>query len=145
MWLFSIWSIDEAFKKKSGTKSYFLWSYLLLHLLFLFSTYCFQNVLKILATFLASSRAPGSCSKKDGITNTKLTLSKLSFFLCVLFTFCSLTPYLSLFFVSYRKKVVFLNLISRYMTSASAYFWKSKDIVDLCKVNILYQQVIHSV
>ena len=30
------------------------------------------------------------------------------------------------------------------MTSASAYFLKRKDIVDLYKVNILYQQVIHS-
>ena len=37
--------------------------------------------------------------------------------------------------VFYRKDLLFLNLISRCISSTSEYFLNSKDIVDLCIVN----------
>ena len=49
--------------------------------------------------------------------------------------FCLFTPFLSVFFKFHRKKLVLLNLIKRYVTSISEQFLKSKDIMELCKVN----------
>ena len=66
-----------------------------------------------------------------------MTLSKvIPLSLCGLCVFCSLTPYVSVLFVFQRKELVLLNLISRYMTSTSEYFLKSKDNWDLYKVNV---------
>ena len=42
---------------------------------------------------------------------------------------------LSVFFAFHRKNLVLLNLSSRYMISSSELFFKSKDFVDLYKVN----------
>ena len=45
----------------------------------------------------------------------------LSFFACLvcLYVFCFFTPFLLVFFVYHRKKLVSLNLINRYVTSTS--------------------------
>ena len=61
----------------------------------------------------------GGCSKIGAITNINLPFLKLSFSLCVVCLFCSFTPILSVFFVFHRKDIVFFNLVSRYMASAS--------------------------
>ena len=52
--------------------------------------------------------------------------------LCV---FCAFILFLSVFFVSYRKDLVLLNISSRYITSRSEQFLKRKDIVNHSKVN----------
>ena len=56
-----------------------------------------------------------------------LTLSNI-IFVCVLI-------FLSEFFVFDRKKLVLLNLVSRYVTFISEYFLKSEGTVDFCKLD----------
>ena len=55
--------------------------------------------------------------------------------MCAVCMFCSFTPFLTVFFVLHKNDLVLWNLISRYITSNSEQFCKSKDIVDLCKIN----------
>ena len=50
--------------------------------------------------------------------------------------FSSFIPFLPVLFVFHRKDLVLLNLISKYMISTSESFLKSKDIVNLFKLNI---------
>ena len=73
------------------------------------------------------------CSKrKRGITNKyELTLSKV-IFLCVWYV--RLAVYTISISICISQEGL-LNLISRYMASASKQFLKSEDIFDLCKVN----------
>ena len=53
-----------------------------------------------------------------------------------MWVFCAFTPFISAFVVFPRKYVDLLNLISKYVTSASNFFLK-KGIVDLAgKANI---------
>ena len=51
----------------------------------------------------------------------------------VVCVFYSFTRFLSVFFAFHRKDLVLLNLIGRYLISASDQFLKSKDIIDLGK------------
>ena len=45
-------------------------------------------------------------------------------------------PFLSVFFLLHRNDFALLNLITKYMTSTTESFLKSKDNVDLCKINL---------
>ena len=50
--------------------------------------------------------------------------------------FCSIVPFLSVFFVFHKKDLVLWNLISKCVTSTSEWvILNSKDIVDICKVH----------
>ena len=53
----------------------------------------------------------------------------------MVYVFCSFTSFLSEFVVFHWKDLVELNVITRYVTSTNEQFFKSKDIVDLHKLN----------
>ena len=57
--------------------------------------------------------------------------------------FCMFTPYLSEFFMFRMKKLILFNVINWHVTSTSQWFLSGKDIVELCKVNSRYHQILH--